>query len=98
MEKFNGFKSEEAYKEISEILNDIIENYDEYPRDTIMVCGTDNMIEFVIDEFDIIIWDNDVEIRLLKPTTLVDLSIMDIACQILNLLRNNELDIYDYLK
>lgn len=98
MEKFNGFKSEEAYKEISEILNDIIDNYDEFPRDIIGVYCTDNMIELVIDEFNIIIWDCDVEIRLLKPTTLVDLGIMEIAYQIMNMLRNNELDIYDYIK
>lgn len=97
MEKFNGFKSEEAYKEISEILNDIIENYDEYPRDTIGVYGSDR-IELIIDEFNIIIWDNVVEILIAQPTTIVDCGIMEIAYQIMNMLRNNELDIYDYLE
>jgi hypothetical protein len=98
MEKFNGFKSEEAHKEISEILNDIIDNSDEFPRDTIGVYGGDNMIELIIDEFNIIIWDCDVEIRLLKPTTIVDCGIMEIAYQIMNMLRNEELNIYDYLE
>ena len=90
---FNGFESEEQYLSIFDTLKDIQENNDTYDRDTIMVYKEEDYIEFILDDYSIIIWDEDVEVYInSEKKHLVDNGIMNVCWAILEALRNGEIE------
>ena len=90
---YNGFASQEAYEEALEILTEIRENNDNYDRDITSVNKEEGFVELVLDDYSIQIWDEDVEVYILNgKERLVDCSIMNICCAILEGLRDGSIN------
>ena len=98
-ENFNGFRTEKDYENALKLLNDVQGREDIYDRDTLAVYLEEGRIEFNVDNYQVAVWDNQVEVYLNKVgMTYVDGGIVAIAAKLLEMLREGELDFIFYSK